>query len=303
MSGLQVALATARGFWELDEDATPLVTALDRIGIDASPQVWDDGGVRWADFDLVVLRSVWDYPGRDREFLEWVDTVSGVVALANPSEVVRWNVDKHYLADLGAAGLDVVPTVFVDCDADDRDDRVAEAVGSFDHVVVKPTISAGSRDAGRWTAANRSDAVAHAMSVLGAGKDVMVQPYITPVDGHRETDVICFSGRPSHAVSKAPMLANEGQVSHAPFADELITPAEIDDDHRRLAEAAMAAVAARFGLDDLLYGRVDMLATEGAPMLLEVELTEPSLFLRYDDAAADRAAAAIAARLGCRDRV
>lgn len=293
----KVALATARGFWELDQDGGPLVAALDDVGITGTPQIWDDPAVHWQSFDLVVLRSVWDYADRGAEFLSWIDAVSAAAPLANPAEIVRWNTDKHYLADLGAAGLDVVPTVFVDSGTSDTAEQIRTALSSFDEVVVKPTVSAGSRDAGRWTPERHAEAAAHAQALLDAGKDVMFQPYISASGGHSETDVICFSGVPSHAVSKGPMLANEGDVSRAPFATEQIAPAALTAKQAELATASLAAVADRFGVDAPVYGRVDMLATDGSPVLLEVELTEPSLFLPFDAAAAGRAASAIAARL------
>ena len=58
----------------------------------------------------------------------------------------------------------------------------------------------------------------------------------------------------------------------------------------------MAQVGPRFATPPL-YARVDLLpGPDGAPQIVEVELTEPSLYLAYADNAAERFAAAIAQR-------
>ena len=108
---------------------------------------WDDSTVAWAGFELVVLRSTWDYVDRLAEFLAWLDDVSALTTLANPVPIVRWSLDKHYLADLSRSGVPVVPTTFVDVGAV----LVPPSTGEY---VLKPAVGAGSRDAARYRAAS-----------------------------------------------------------------------------------------------------------------------------------------------------
>src|SRR5215213_5753384 len=106
----RVALATCRELPTLDADDARLLGLLALHGLAAAPAVWDDPAVDWSGFDLIVLRSTWDYPKRPAAFLAWVDRLPRVL---NPAPVVRWNADKRYLLDLAAAGVPVIPTTVV----------------------------------------------------------------------------------------------------------------------------------------------------------------------------------------------
>ncbi|MGX6448759.1 hypothetical protein ACVU7I_11935, partial [Patulibacter sp. S7RM1-6] len=120
-------------------DETPLAERLD-----ATWAVWDDPTVDWAAFDLVVVRSTWDYHARREAFLAWA---AGVPSLANPADVLAWNTDKRYLADLVAAALPTVPTLLVP----PGEALPADAPALAGEVVVKPSVSAGARDTGSST--------------------------------------------------------------------------------------------------------------------------------------------------------
>src|SRR5262245_25322710 len=146
----RVALATCREFAALDADDARLPALLARHGVAATAAVWDAPGVDWSEFDLVVLRSTWDYPAKAAAFLAWVDALPRVL---NPAPVVRWNADKRYLGDLAAAGVPVVPTAFVG-----PGDPFAPPPGSF---VVKPAVGAGSKGAARYGPGQATEARAH----------------------------------------------------------------------------------------------------------------------------------------------
>ena len=273
----RVALATCARKRDLDEDGPALLAALAELGVDAVPAVWDDPAQQWASYDLVVVRSTWDYTLRRAEFLDWA---AGVPRLANPADVLVWNTDKRYLAELAAAGVPVVPTAFV---------APGEAfeVPAYEHVV-KPTVSAGARDTVRVAAGESSEA--HAAALLGAGRDVMVQPYQSAVDEAGETAVLYFLGEHSHAARKAPVLA---RGSGHPD-DVAITPATATGEQLAVAAAALAAVPFP---GPLLYARVDLVpGADGGPVLMELELVEPSLFLGRSPGAVERFAAAVRAR-------
>jgi glutathione synthase/RimK-type ligase-like ATP-grasp enzyme len=294
----RVALATARDVWRDDTDAALTADALRRAGVEPVPAVWDDPDVDWADFPLVVIRSTWDYAPRRDEFVVWARRLAGCTRLANPAEVVAWNTDKRYLDDLAATGVPVVPTRFVPAGADSAQ---AEAQAAIDAVtagapgadlVVKPTVSAGAKDTQRHAAGDPSAAVAHAAALATAGRGVLVQPYLDAVDDAGETGMVFFGGRFSHAFRKGPLLERGGRAVSGLYAEEDIRPRSATPAELSLAEGLLATVQDRFG--DPLYARVDVLpGPGGAPLLLELELTEPSFFLATDPRAADRFAAAV----------
>ncbi len=229
-------------------------------------------------YDLVVVRSTWDYVPRREAFLAWA---ARCPRLVNPAPVLAWNTDKQYLAELAAAGVAVVPTVYV------RPGEVY-APPDFEHVV-KPTISAGSRDTGRHRA-GAPESAAHVAELQAAGRTAMIQPYIASVDARGETALIFFDGNFSHAICKGPLLELGQPPKPGLFARETITTRTPTARERALAERALAAIPG----GKLPYARVDIV-DESA--VLELELTEPSLFFGADPAAADRFAEVIAAKL------
>jgi hypothetical protein len=284
-----VALVTATAALGADIDLEPLLEALTRSGLDADTACWDDRSVRWDHYDLAVLRSPWDYVERYDEFLDWIETTEQHVAVLNPSSIVRWNTDKHYLADLAQLGLPVVPTDFFR--PGDEPPRLAGRTGD---VVVKPVISAGSRDT-MWHSDPRAAEV-HAHALLAAGRAVMVQPFLGGITTYGETGIVYFDGVYSHAFRKAPILALDAPPTDEFFAPEEITPRTPTDVERHVADATIARCGA-----DLLYGRVDLVpGADGQPLVLELELAEPSYFVGQAPGSADRFAAAVAKRVGRR---
>ena len=219
-----VALVTAAAARNLDEDLPPLDAALRAAGLAPSIVNWDDETIDWSAFDLVVLRSAWDYSTRLVEFLRWVDRISPLTTLVNPREVVRWNTDKHYLAHLSKAGVPVVPSTFVEPGDDASRALDAFLANAGDEFVVKPSVGAGSRDAQRYGREEREAALAHATRLLDADRSVLLQPYLNRVDAHGETALIFFAGMFSHAIRKGPLLKRGEGPTRALFATEHIMP-------------------------------------------------------------------------------
>lgn len=282
-----------------DEDMPPLLAACERAGLAAEIRAWDDFTVSWARYDAVVLRSPWDYPLRHEAFLRWCDRVAGATRLLNPPEVIRWNTDKRYLADLEAAGVPVVPTRFVAPDAEPLP-AVDEAFAAFPaavDIVVKPTVSVGSRDTQRYRRDQGLAAANHVGMLLDAGRDAMLQPYLDTVDRHGEIALLYFDGELSHAIRKAGLLPPDGVgLDHTALPDAIVAHVP-DADERRAGEAALAALHARTG-GPLAYARVDLIRdAAGTPRLLELELAEPALFFDHAPGSADRFVAALRRRL------
>ncbi|SCF46600.1 ATP-grasp domain [Micromonospora mirobrigensis] len=263
-------------------------------GVTAEPAVWDDPGVNWAGYDLVVLRSPWDYALRRDEFVTWAATVP---ALVNPADVVRWNTDKRYLGELSAAGAPVVPTSWV------TPGESWQPPADHGEYVIKPAVSAGSQDTGRYDLADpehRELAKAHVRRLSTAGRVTMVQPYLDAVDTAGETALLFLAGPDglafSHAIRKGPMLDGPDLGVQGLYKAEEIGPRTATPEQLAVAERVLAAVPG--GRERLLYARVDLIpGPGGTPVLVELELTEPSLFIGYADGAPDRLAGAIVARL------
>jgi len=269
----KIALATCSYFPAGDADDALLAAALP----EARWAIWDDPGVDWAAFDLVVIRSTWDYQERRDEYLEWVRSVPRIL---NPPEVIEWNTDKRYLSELPRA----VPTEFLA-----PGDSFAAPDGEY---VVKPTVSAGSRHTARFGPGDAARAAALVAEIHAGGRTVMVQPYVSAVDELGETALLYFDGTYSHAASKGPILRRGAEPTSEVFAAETIQARDPPADERALADEIVAAFS------DLAYARVDIVRGPDGPLLLELELTEPSLFFLQGDGAADRFAAAIRSRVG-----
>jgi hypothetical protein len=282
----RVALVTCAEVPELDPDDRLLLDPLASLQVGADAVVWDDAGVNWGAYDLVVLRSTWDYPRRRDEFVAWARTVP---RLANSADVVAWNTDKRYLGELVSAGVPVVPTEWI-APAD------AWALPARGEWVIKPAVSAGSLDTGRYDLADpehRQLALAHLGRLRQADRLAMVQPYLPSVDTQGETALLFFAGRYSHAIRKGPMLTGPDEPVPGLYKVEDIQPRQPSDADLAVAVRALAAVPG--GAERMLYARVDLVVgRDGEPLVMELELTEPSLFLNTTATAAPAFAAAIA---------
>jgi glutathione synthase/RimK-type ligase-like ATP-grasp enzyme len=294
----RVALVSARAARALDEDMPPLLAAFAAIGVSAEIADWDDARVEWGGFDAALLRSSWDYTERLSEFLAWVERTATLTTLLHPPAVVRWNSDKHYLVELARQGLPTVASCY--CEAHQDAAQVLEQFLAQQHeaeLVVKPAVGAGSRDTRRHARAAVAQILAHMRVLLGARRSVLLQPYLPSVDHAGETALIYLDGRYSHAVRKGPLLPAGGPATAALFAPEEITPRMAAADERAVADRILAALP--FGT--LLYARIDLIrGAAGEPRLLELEITEPSLFFVHAPGSAERLAVATLQRLGPR---
>ncbi len=302
---------TATGAWETDDDSPLLIEALNGLGISAGPVRWDDPEADWGSHDLVVIKSPWDYTDRPGQFLAWADSTAAVTTVLNPVEIIRWNSDKRYLAELAGLGLPVVPTHYLS--PNDlppggpapgsnplTEVLLAQFVGGDQpgSIVVKPTVSVGSKDTARYESGQVSVAAEHATALLRDGREVMVQPYFDTVERSGETGLVFFRGVFSHAFRKGPLLSQGASNVDGLYAVEEISPRTPSPRELSLANEIVAAVQARFPTADLLYTRVDLLeGDDREPILLELEMIEPSYFLATDPAGPARAASAYQAAL------
>lgn len=283
-----VAIATCEEYPELDAEGRLLLAALERRGVPARPQPWTvDPAGGWERFELVVVRSTWDYQDAPERFLAWARALGA--PLLNPPAAVAWNADKRYLLELARAGLPTIPARLLAAG-----EPLDPPPGRF---VVKPTVGAGARGAAVFDGRRHDAARRHVGALHAAGRDVLVQPYLDAVDGDEgETAVVFVDGEVTHALRKGPLLALDRPPPAGLFAAERVRPRAPAGDALALARRVHAHAADRFGTP--LYARVDMLRDAGGrPLVLELELIEPSLFADRVPAAADALAAAIARRL------
>ncbi len=288
--GGRIGVATAAEVAELDDEGKLFLTALRERGLTAEPAVWD-ADLDWSSYDVVVVRSTWDYAERISEFLAWADRAGSETLLLNSADVLRWNTDKRYLADLERQGIPIVPTQFLA-----PGDGPRHRFEDVEHVV-KPVVSAGSRGTLRLGSHEVERSHAHAASLLDAGRGVMVQPYLHEVDDHGETALLYVDGRFSHAMRKGPLLTPGMRLTEELFLQEEMSPRDPSAAERDLADAVLDAVPETLQAD-LLYARVDLLPSASGPLLLELELAEPSLFLDHHPPAAGALADAVARRIG-----
>lgn len=293
---MRVAIATFTGIPPEFADDQRLAAALEGLGVENERIAWDEPDANWRQFDAVVIRSTWDYSRRRDEFLGWADSVGE--CLHNSAAVLGWNSDKRYLGELAEAGFPTVQTTYVG-----PGDAIGELKGE---IVVKPTISAGGRDTGRFGPAAREEARTLIAAIQASGRTAMVQPYEATVDSTGETAVVCFNGEPSHVLRKRALLRPD---EIAPVRDDalgaaeimydpgLVTAGEASERELGFAREIVAHVAERFDYMPL-YARVDMLQdADGAPLVLELEAVEPNFYLDQVEGAPQRVAEAIVARL------
>ena len=286
-----IALVTCADLPDLDDDTVHLVKSLATHGVSARRTVWDDPAVDWDRFDLCVVRSCWDYHLRHEEFLRWLERVPRLV---NPLSVIAWNLHKRYLSDLAAEGVPTVATRWV---------RPAEkwVPPSEGEWVIKPAMSLAALDTGRYRlndGAERGLAASHVGRLQRAGRTVMVQRHVPSVDRDGETSLVFINGRFSHAVRKPAVLTGPDTGRDRRFEPpgalqlEPCTP-----DSRQLLTARQALAAVPGGPFRLLYARVDLVSDARCrPVVLELELIEPQLYLAFAPSGAQRLAKAIAAR-------
>lgn len=284
----RVALASSRAHIGDDDELPLTAAALDRLGLGVSCVPWDDPAVDWAGYDLVVIRSCWDYPARHADFLAWAREVP---RLANPYQAIGWNTDKRYLHALAHHGIRVPPTVW--------EPVTAGQLGRHGDWVIKPTVSANGEDTYRVSTQQEiRRVVAH---LHARGKQVMIQPYLWEIDAHGELSLVYIDGARSHAIRKPAGLRCGGrpgdfqQPAHPQRTD---AAPELWAAGDRVLHVARRLASPRH---ELLYARIDLVPHPGnPPILMEAEITEPFLYLAATPHAADTFAEAILRRLDSR---
>jgi glutathione synthase/RimK-type ligase-like ATP-grasp enzyme len=267
---MNIGIATSEA--ELPKSDQSLVASLADHKLRVRPVIWSSAGLEWREFDLVVIRSCWDYHLRSNEFFSWIGSLEdqGVLVL-NPPPLLRWNANKVYLAELAAAGIAIPETLFIEPSQEVDLGQVCRSRG-WRKAVVKPTISASA-----WRTELRRSGV-----VCGP---VMVQEYIEAIETEGEWSLVYISGEFSHAVVKKPGAGDfRVQANLGGTVTAINPPREI----RGFAEAVLRRLNW-----PAIFARIDIVASGIALFLMEVEVIEPELFLDLAPGSSQALASAI----------
>jgi len=251
-----------------DLDIPFAIKAAEQLEIDLVFANWNDKSIAWESFDAAVIRSAWDYVPVREEFLQFAKNVETKTKLFNSSEVMKWNTNKTYLSILENKGVPIIPTKF----ANNLDEALPAIRWAFEKapaVAIKPTVGAGARLAGK--ASTEVEAIDYVKKILEAKRTVIIQPYILSVDDEGEKAIIVINGEISHAAKKVPALTKGG---HGDAAGQLEITTEIRDIVKNISNAVSE-------WNDLLFARIDVVRMGEKLVLMELELTEPWLFMQF----------------------
>jgi glutathione synthase/RimK-type ligase-like ATP-grasp enzyme len=251
-----------------DLDIPFAIKAAEQLEIDLVFANWNDKSIAWESFDAAVIRSAWDYVPVREEFLQFAKNVETKTKLFNSSEVMKWNTNKTYLSILENKGVPIIPTKF----ANNLDEALPAIRWAFEKapaVAIKPTVGAGARLAGK--ASTEVEAIDYVKKILEAKRTVIIQPYILSVDDEGEKAIIVINGEISHAAKKVPALTKGG---HGDAAGQLEITTEMRDIVKNISNAVSE-------WNDLLFARIDVVRMGEKLVLMELELTEPWLFMQF----------------------
>lgn len=272
-----ITIATCSALPDGAPDDSLLVSVLRDRGFNVRFAVWNEEHVDWSQSDLLLVRSTWDYHLMPEQWYHWLNHVGSVTHVVNSAPLQVWNTDKTYLLDLAGAGIKTVPTQIID-----RESPIEDLCSDkqWTDVVVKPTIGASAYGAVRFTGEALSDRVYRHMTEMPKCRQFLLQPFIGSVATVRERSLVFFDGAFSHAFSKAPFHSEAGDggfVRHEASAEEL-----------SFGESVIQALPAR-----PVFARIDIVSDSGGPLVMEAELIEPALGLRFEPSAADRFATSV----------
>ena len=271
-----------------DEENSRLYDLLLEKGLPVSFQIWDDPAVDWSRFDVIILKSPWDYFDKIDAFYAWLDKLEQLpVRVLNPVKTVRWNTDKRYLLDLQQQGVNVVPTVWLE-KGSGFDAAQAFARLGAEKIIVKPAVSGGAKNTFALTPGEAAAKTAYINELLQQ-ESFLAQPFLEEIQTNGEWSFLFFNGVYSHAVLKT-ARAGDFRVQHF-FGGTVHTP-----------EPPAGLLAAGQTIADrhapgCLYARVDGVELDGELALMELELIEPFLFMAMSDGAFERYYEALLAQL------
>lgn len=284
----QVAVITWSGLPQGAQSEQLLLPLLAARGVDARMVDWRDASVGFSQFDLIVLRSCWNYHLHAKEFMDWLLQTAREAPILNEVDTVLWNINKFYLRELEEWGIPIAPTCFVSSGEQISESHLIK-MESWEKVVVKPAVSASAYKT--WLFERKELPQAGELAELMHGKDFLLQQFIPEIQAQGEISFIYMDGQYSHAVLKRPAVDDfRVQQEHGGSAELIHPPASLLQQAHDIADLATEVSIS-------LYCRLDAVEKNGKLILMELELIEPELFLGLAEGAAEKLAAAIVRRM------
>lgn len=260
-----------RGDFVIDDELA--VGPLADLGWKVSTVPWRQSAIPWDAFDAAIIRSTWDYWNDVSTFLERLEEIERQTRLANPLDLVHWNLTKTYLRDLERKGVTTVPTLWLDGLEQASLHKYVERLGTGE-LVVKPLVGANGVDAFRFSG-NEDPSRWARLSACYPGRACMVQPFMHNVLAEGEYSLFFFRGEYSHAILKTPAPGEfRSQEERGAEVRSVIPETELlSSGHQALAAVSPTP----------LYARIDLVRNAAGDFaVMELELIEPSLYLRMD---------------------
>ncbi len=255
--------------------------ALTSKGFRVTRKSWDDPNFDWKKTRFALFRATWDYFHRFLEFKVWLNRVKQQTRLLNSSEILLWNIDKHYLLDLAAAGVPVVPTLIAEAKSNGSLLEFYDK-SQYAEAILKPAISGSARHTYRLRRDNIEEH-AELFEQLIQKEAMMLQPFQERILTEGEVSLIYFGKTFSHAVRKR---AKKGDFRVQDDFGGTLHDHDPDAEELSIAEAALDACPSL-----PIYARVDLVRNEtNEPLVMELELIEPELWFRRDNEAASKLA-------------
>lgn len=273
---IDIGLLTCKAYPELQNDFVLLQDELKKQGHNVRPVIWNQMEVDWSNFKNLVFCSVWDYTKNYNLFHKWLSAREKQCNLINSAEIIRWNLNKSYLHHFEKQNIPVIPTVWIY-----EENQLTYLNFEWSDVIVKPSVGAGSSGMKKFESLRQIDKVKSHIQFLLEDCNVMIQPYLESADSYGETAMIYFDGKLSHTV-KRPLGGHKGTADERVATATHIEPTE---DQLEIGKKVIQCLPFK-----PTYIRIDLLKDNNdKDVVLEVEMIEPSLFLKTSEAAANYA--------------
>jgi hypothetical protein len=255
---------------ENDEDSE-LLSFLEQKGLLIKSVTWSDNKINWKDFQIIILKSPWDYHENISSFYKWLDKIKSLgIKLINPIDIIKWNSNKRYLNDISKSGLSTVKTIYLERKSKLKTDYSLFKQLNSNKIVIKPCISASAKNT-FVVEINNFTKLSKTINLLLLKEEYLAQPFIEEIINEGEWSFIFFNSKFSHSALKIPKKGDfRVQHSHGGTIKYPKPKLEIIEQVKKFVE--------RFA-QNTLYVRVDGIIKEELFYLMEIEMIEPYLFL------------------------
>ena len=289
-----ITLLTCRAYYKPD-NVTPYIqnilleqellkSAFEAQGLKVDITYWDNPSYEWQKTRSILFRTIWDYFERFDEFWEWVEQVKTKTTLINSYELIKWNIDKHYLRDLKNNDIQVVPTYFADKGNNISLQEIAN-LNDWKHIVIKPAISASAFNTYKITN-DEIEQKEQLFHELLQTHDMLVQPFFPTISELGEASLMVFGGKFTHAILK--------KAKAGDFRVQDDFGGTVHDYNPTQEEIKFAEKVFQSCTSLPIYGRVDIVWDSNKHIYLsELEIIEPELWIRNRPESANKIAEAV----------